>query len=279
MKIITDGTCDIPNPEDYGIDVVPILIFYNGKQITSDKLVGSTREEVMKYVYDAEAKTSQPSPKMFLEAYERAEKEGHKDAVVITISSGLSGTYNAASLAKKLFEKTHKMKIHLIDSKTGGYILGHLVLKAVEFSKKLDTESVVKKIEEFMDKLYTFGIIESLRNAVKSGRIPVLKGMIANALSIKPMFELRDGKIVQMKSGFLSRKGKIERMIEHMKKKITGKITLVILHGNVLEEAKKLLDEAKKNFDVVESHISELSPALLLHLGPGCLIAAFYQNL
>ena len=264
MKIITDGTSDLQNPEKYGIDVVPIIVYYGDNEITSDKLNDeNVRSQVMKYVERADVKTSQPSPKAFLDAYERA----NDDVVVLTISSKLSGIYNSALLAKKIFERTHDKKVTVIDSKTGAFMLGYLAMKAAQLKD-------VEKVIELRDKMKAFGVLDTLKNAVKSGRIPAAKGLIARALSLKPMFELIDGEI---KSTSSLRGDPVERLVKKLGTYVSDeRINVMVVHGGVRDKAEELMKRIKERFNVNESYIEPLGPALMAHLGPRCLIVSFH---
>lgn len=135
-------------------------------------------------------KTACPSPGEFMAALE--ENKEADELFIITISKKLSGTYDSASVAKKMFlEENPEKKVHVIDSKSAVAGETNVYLKLVKLLEgKISFEEIVEKITNFVDNSKTLFVLEDLSNLIKNGRMSKPAGMVANALNIKPVMRI-----------------------------------------------------------------------------------------
>lgn len=197
MLIITDSASDITSIEakEMGIEVVPLSIMFG-----EDNLKMETEED-FNYFFDRLAteeelpKTSQPSPEMFLNLYKSAE-ERQEEVLVITLSSGLSGTYNSACLAQEL---SGYDKIHVVDSKNAIQSQRFLVERAVDLR---DSGKSVAQIESAMldlrERVFVGGVLDTLTYLAKGGRMPKTIASVGNILNLKPVIECRNKVLVML---------------------------------------------------------------------------------
>lgn len=195
IKIITDSTADLPKEvyEKYDIEVLPLLInfgeesYLDGVEITPEELFGRIENE------NAVPTSSQVTPNRFMETYERYLKEGYK-ILSIHISSGMSGTYQSACIAKNMIESED---IFVIDSQNVTAALGMVVLKSAILKEKgYSAEEIAKEAENIKSKVRTSLVFESLDNLVRGGRISKTAGIVGTVLGIKLMLEIKDGTMV-----------------------------------------------------------------------------------
>lgn len=192
LVIITDSTVDLPKEvlAPLNVEVMPVLINF-GEESYLDGV-----EIELKDVFNRIEKgdvfptTAQITPNRFVECFEKHLKEGSK-VLAILMSSGMSGTYNAACLAKQMLETED---VHIIDSQTITSGLGLLVMKAARLREEnVPVEEIVKQLEDMKPLIKSSISFESLDNLVKGGRLPKAVGVIAGVLGIRLILEIKDG--------------------------------------------------------------------------------------
>lgn len=206
LQIITDSASDITlkQAENMKIHIVPLSIRFPDGECPQEK-----DEDFLTFyrrLQEAEELpvTSQPSPEAYLTYYREAEKNGD-DVLVLTLSSGLSGTINAAKIAKEICEYD---RVFVVDTRQA--ILSQRIV--VEYAVKLrdeglKTEEIVENIEELRDRVVVCGVVDTLTYLKKGGRIPKSLAVLGNALQIKPVIILEDkilktiGKVRGRKAG------------------------------------------------------------------------------
>ena len=191
MMIITDSASDITAKEAEEMD---IRIVWLKTRFSDGDFPMETEEDFDRFfVKLAEEKelpvTSQPSPEEYLKYFEEA-KEKDEEVLVITLSSGLSGTINAANVAKQTSEYD---KITVIDSEQAIITQRFLVQKAVEMRDSGKSISEIENaINDLKKRVTVCGMLDTLTYLKKGGRIPAALAVVGNLLHIKPVIELRD---------------------------------------------------------------------------------------
>lgn len=188
-------------------------------------------------------KSSCPSPKRYVEAY-----EGEAEHVyAVTLSAELSGSHNSAVLAKKLYKEEHDdKKIWIFNSRSAsvGETLTAMKIQQCE-EAGMPFEKVVKTVEAYLDSMNTFFVLESLETLRKNGRLTGVKALVASALNIKPVMGATDeGTIYQLGQARGVRKALL-KMIEQIGEKtpdIKNRV-LGIAHCNCPERALEVKKE------------------------------------
>lgn len=267
IAIITDSSCDLPSDliERFNIKVVPLRINYqdqeyrDGLDITPDEVYNRLEEEI--------PKTSMPSPEDMIQTFQQLQDEGYTHCLVITLSSGLSGTYNAFRLIAEDFD----MKIDVIDSKGLSWVLGFLVLEAAKMIQdKIDYQDIVQKIEQAKERVKGFFILDTLDYLKEGGRIGKVTATLGSLLNLKPIISIdQEGKYIPVNVG-RGKKQAIKKMVEPVLKQIEStKASIAVLHGRAEKEAEAILERFQGLENVVELYLSNISPALVVHTGPG----------
>lgn len=254
-KIISDSSCDLTKEYEKKLDIdfVPFKIDVEDKTFVDDDDL-DVQYFIQEMVKSKEAiKTSCPSPNEYLEAMK---KYAHlKGIFLLTISSKLSGSYNAAMTAVNIFKSENPdTKVHIFDTKSASAGQTNIAIKIKEIiDTGIDFDEIVKKGEAFIDELHTFFVLESLDNLLKNGRIKKTTGLIANMLNIKLVMRAVDGEIelYEMNRGFKKALSKMAETVEKFGGNVEEK-RLTISHVNALEKAKLLEEKIREKYNFKE---------------------------
>lgn len=226
---------------------VPLMLDVDGYEITDDATFDQKDflQRVKASVHSP--KSSCPSPERYMSAY-----EGDAEHVyVVTLSSHLSGSYNSAVLASKLFEEEYgeSKKIHVFNSRSASIGETLIGLKVQELEEAgASFEEVVAGVDEYVSSMNTFFVIETLETLRKAGRLSGLKAFVANTLNIKPvMGSTKEGTIQQLGQARGMKKA-LTKMVEDMLKvtKNCENRVLAIAHCNCPDRAQFVKDAIEK---------------------------------
>ncbi len=271
VAIVTDSTSTIPKHlvEKYQLTVVPQMVIW-GEETQRDGVDVQPTEFYKRLAASkVSPTTSQATVISFKETYEKLHGEGY-EILCVLISSKLSGTINSAVQAKELIPEA---KIEVVDSLSVAMALG---FQAIEAAKAAQNGASLAECKAVAEKAVgTTGLIltpETLEYLHRGGRIGGGAKFLATALNIKPVLEVRGGKIEALER-VRTRKKVLLRLVEIVAEQIGGRtpVRLSALHANSPEDAQFVLDEAKKRLNPVEAFMSEVSPAIGTHTGPGTI--------
>ena len=275
IKIITDGSCDLPleviervNPSIVGINVC----FGDESYIGGVEIDDKTFYEKMKTSKEL-PKTSSPSPDRFIEAYKCEEDE----ILVFTLTSKLSGTYSNAVLAKTMYLEEHPEKrIEVIDTQSGSIGVALMMLKSnelIEQGKSMD--EILVEIEKYKEEIIFFGALDTLENAVKGGRVNPLAGKVMNVLNLKVIIRIDEGlvkPIDKARGGVNSIKKAIDYVKTHVENE-TEK-TVVIGHANCPDKADKIKSLIYENLNFKEILTAGIGPIMGTFTAEGAILIA-----
>lgn len=273
IKIVVDQALDIPKYilDRYDISVVNLNVAFG------DEIVNHfTNEQFYEKMRTSPIlpKTSCPSPDAFLEEY----KSTDKDIVVITLSKELSGTYSSAILAKDLyFQEASDKKIEVVDSTNGSIGAALLAIKTANYiNEDIPYEEVVLKTKKLSETLIHYGMLETLENAVKGGRISKTKGFVANALNLKPIIQIEKTVFVVDKAR--GTKNSIKKMLDILEEKVIElgmKPTILgLAHSNDIEKAEMVRDMILEKYDFEEVIIAEIGPIIGTYTAEGGILVS-----
>jgi len=272
-KIVVDSCCEIPvEMKDRAcVEYVPLEIMVGDYRVLDDETFN--QKELLEKIAASEEcpRSSCPSPERYLSAY----KSDEADRVyVVTLSSELSGSYNSAMLAKKLYEEENgTRKIHVFDSLSASGGEGQIALKIMDMEEKGDSfEKIVSSGETFRQKLSTFFVLDNLETLQKNGRLSNLKAFIANTLNIKPVLCAKNGKIEQLAQAIGSRKGLVKLVDYVLKIEEIGKKRIVITHCNCIERAEQVYNMIKDKLEHVEIFIIDMAGISTIYANEGGII-------
>ena len=280
IALITDSTCDLPQAlrEQYAINVLPLTVIWGDEQLRDgvDILPEAFYDRlVTDPVYPT---TSQPTPQDFLNIYERMQQQGAQEAVVITISSAMSGTYESAKLAAPIID----MPVHVVDSKSNSMSLGWQVLAAARAREAGgDVEAMIAAADAARKTMVYIVTLDTLEYLRKGGRIGGASAFIGTLLNFKPQI------MVNHKTGMVeagrrtrTRQKAIQALYDDFFDRLdTSKpMRIAVLHNAALPEAEALAARVQAEFAPRELVISIVSPVLGVHTGPRAIALCGYTE-
>lgn len=257
-QIVVDSSSDMLdthfNDENIALNVIPLTIRVDETEYIDDKNLNTT--ELLEAVNDFKglSTSSCPSLGLFEEIYKEAE-----NTICITISSKLSGTYNGARIAAQNIDKS-KHNVIVIDSK---FTSGAMQLIAEECYKLMKQDLVLEeihtKLNNFIDNITLYFVLDRFDNLIKNGRVSKLSGMIAGILNIKPIATGDNGEIKSLDKKRTT-KAALKRVIELIGEKGSELLStkdLLINHVLNSETALWIKEEIEKLYNFKSIRIIE----------------------
>lgn len=279
VAIVTDSTSTIPKHlvEQYQLTVMPQIVIW-GEETQRDGIDVQPTEFYKRLAASkVSPTTSQATVASFKEVYEKLHGDGY-EILCVLISSKLSGTISSAIQAKEMVPDA---QVEVVDSLSVAMALGFQVIEAAKLAQTGASLAECKAVAEKASK-HTGVVItpETLEYLHRGGRIGGGAKFLATALNIKPILEVQDGRLEALER-VRTRKKVLARLVDILEERVGGRTPLRVsaLHANSPEDAQFLLEEAKKRLSPIEAHLSEVSPAIGTHTGPGTVGLAFMAGL
>ncbi|HSL93693.1 MAG TPA: DegV family protein, partial [Bacillota bacterium] len=216
------------------------------------------------------ATTSQPAPGDFVQVYEALSE---CDAVLsIHITGKLSGTLQTARIGADLVDGD---KIRTFDSENASMGGGWQALVAVQaLAERMPVDGVVKFLEEVRPQIATYLSLPTLTYLQRGGRVNLGKALIANLLSVKPVFVFSEGLLSPVAKA-RTMPGANKEMVAQLKHRFSGEpVAVAVLHAEDRQLADQLMELAKQELNVAYGLIEDLTASLVVHGGPGTVAIA-----
>jgi DegV family protein with EDD domain len=274
IALVTDSSCDLSDEliNENSIEIIPLRIIYNNKEYRDR--IDITPQEVYDKLNEEVPKTSMPSPQDVLDKFNELKDKGFTKCIAITISSGLSGTYD---MFKLISEEVTGLKIEIIDSKILSMGLGLIVLEAAKMIKNnMPFEEIADKVRILTTKVKGFFMVDTLEYLRKGGRISGFAAILGTMLNIKPIISVgEDGKYYPYGKA-RGKKQAVDKMLEPLSEQLNlTKLNVSVLQGMALDEANHMSEIIRNFKNIGKLYISQISPALVVHTGPGLLGIVF----
>ncbi|MBQ7415665.1 MAG: DegV family protein [Oscillospiraceae bacterium] len=276
VKIIIDSTADTTSAVRAKCAVVPLCVRFGDTEYVDGVTI--THKEFYEKLVESDAlpTTSQPTPDAFAQEYQKAVAEGKK-AVVLTIASELSGTYQSATIAAMDFPGS----VFVVDTRTVAIGAGILAELAVALAEQgADAETIVQRITAERENVRVIAMLDTLEYLKKGGRISKTVAFAGNLLAIKPVVNVQDGKINMLGKARGSKQANnllVEQIhtaggVDFDKPVLLGYtgLTDALLQKYITDSAELWSDsKAELNYTPIGSVIGT-------HAGPGAVAAAFF---
>ena len=278
VKIIVGSTCDIEENIKKDLIVVPLHVTFGEEDFLDS--VDITKDEFYERLEKKEEfpKTSQPTPVAFMDVYKKVIDKGD-EAVVIVLSSKLSGTYQSAKLASQGLED----KIFIVDSLNVSNAEGALVeyaLKLVEEGKS--AREIAELLEEAKKRLRLVVLVDTLEYLERGGRISKASALIGGLFSVKVLLSMEDGAIesVGKAKGI---KNANNLFISEIKKHGSIDFSMPLKLGYTGRDNEKIEKYLRETKDLWEDKISspefiQIGSVVGTHTGPGALFLAYFSK-
>lgn len=276
IKIVTDGSCDFPkeildraNPDLVGINVS----FGDETYVGGLELDDVTFYEKMRSSAEL-PKTSSPSPERFIELFK---DEKHEELLVITLTSKLSSTYSNAVLAKQLYLEEHPEKrIEVVDSKSGSIGVALMISRCSKLIKEgKNMDEILEDIERQQNDIVFFGVLDTLENAVKGGRVNPIAGKLISVLNYKVLIKIDEG-LVKPIDKARGEVNSLKKLFDYVKKNVgeaKGK-SIAIAHSNCPDKASKIKKFIEEHYDFKEILTASIGPIMGTFTSEGAILVA-----
>jgi DegV family protein with EDD domain len=271
LGIVTDSTCDLTAEElkTLGVERVPLYVNFKGGMFKDWLEINP--KDIIEGVAGGAAmpSTSQPSPQDFENAYKKVIAAGADTILCITISSGLSGTFQSANVAKA----NVSVPVTVFDSLAASTGLGELVKKAAELNAKgASLEQIIKALEHIRDTNFVIFALDGLEFLQKNGRIGRAQALLGGLLNVKPLLSVTEGKVVPMGRARGTKKA-IKELIDQIqayKQTHAGDIVMNFFHVQDVAAAENLRQVVKEaGIPFKDAGTYEIGAVIATHVGPG----------
>jgi DegV family protein with EDD domain len=277
VVVVTDSTANVPADlvQRLDIRVVPILLALNGQTFRDGVDITSGEVYHLQRTSKILPTTSAPSVGDFLRIYAAAAKDA-SGILSVHLSPTLSAIYSVAVTASQLVDG---VPIRHLDCHTAAMGQGFVALEAARAAAAgADLDAVEARAKEVAGKMNLLATIDTLEYLHRGGRIGGAAALVGTLLQIKPVLYVADGHVdVFAKPRTKSRA--IRLMLEEVVKQADNRLLhAAILHADVPEEAEALRQKVIEQSDCAELYITELTPVMGAHTGPGVLGIAFWAE-
>lgn len=273
IKVVTDSACDLPPrlAEERGVRVVPLTIRFGAEELVDrDEL--STKEFWDRVTTGSVMpETAAPSPGAFQRAYLDAADEGADAVACVTLSSGVSATYQAACTAAE--SVADRIRVSVTDSLSMTMGIGFLVLSALELAESgAGIDQVEAELLRLRDRTRVYGVIDSLDFLKRGGRIGGAAQLMGSLLSIKPVIEIRNG-VVEVESRQRTR----SRSLQYLAGKAleAGPLERLAVANGAAADIDEVVDALRAATPAHELVVTDLGPVIGSHGGPGTIGLCF----
>ena len=270
MKIIADtATLFAPaEGEANGMTVIPVCVAIHDK--TYRDYAEITSGEFLKLIEAGGIpSSSQPAVGDLLDVYESSEEE----MLVLTVGDGLSGAYQTAMGARSCVEDQER--IHVVNSKTLAGPLRYLAKKAVALKDRgLSVEEIKAALHESIESSVSFVVPEDFEFLKRSGRLTAITAKVGGVLKLLPVLTQTEDK-TRIKPVAIKRtwKAAVETIIQRLEQVgVDSRYLISVCHAGTPEKAETVRQQIQTVFPETETEILQLSPALITHGGPGCIV-------
>ena len=248
--------------------IIPVCVSINDKtyqdysQITSAEFLESIAKGGV-------PSSSQPAIGDILDVLDSSDEE----MLFLTVGDGLSGAYQTAMGARNLAENPEQ--VHVVNSKTLAGPLRYLARKAVALKDQgLDIKRIKEELQQCIESSVSFVIPEDFNFLQRSGRLTPVAAKLGGALKLLPVLTQTKDKTRITPLGIKrSWDGAVESVMKQLQSLNVGADHLIsVCHAGTPQKAERILQQIKARFAASETELLELSPALITHGGPGCIV-------
>lgn len=272
IAILTDSGSDVPDYliKEYGIYEAPLKIIYSDGEYLDG--VNITAEEVYSRLKTEIPSTSLPDGSQIQEILDQIKADGYEKVLVVTISSGLSGTYNVMRLNG---DREKDLDVFVVDSKNIAIASGFNAIQAAEYIKEgMEWEELKETVAKNISNSRVFFSVSTLEYLQKGGRIGLVASIFGTTIKLKPIISCNEDGIYYTVAKVIGKKRSFNKALELAVEFIgdNKEYNIGVVHGSAEDDAEKLSEELKSmlpNYKMFAE--GQISPALGVHTGPGTI--------
>ena len=275
VRIVTDSACDLPQTvaDELSIEIVPLTIRIDGNEYVDRKDL-TVKEFWSKCAASPTLpETAAPAPGQFEHTYRQLAADGASSVVTISLSGALSATMQSAELAARSVAEL--IAVTVIDSRSVTLGLGAIVASCARLaSSGADHDEVAAHARDLAGRTHVWGALDTLDNLKKGGRIGGAKALLASALAIKPIIEVRDGKVEQ--GGKQRTRSKALAFLVEKVAAVDGLDSLFVLQADC-RDVDQFVEMLRPHVDG-EIVVGDIGPVVGSHAGRGTIGVAFFTR-
>ncbi len=272
VRIVTDSACDLPQSlaDELGITIVPLSIRFGGEEYIDRQDLTTAEFWAKSAASPVLPETAAPPPGLFEQAYRALIADGATGIVVVNLSAGLSATMQSAEVASR--SVTDEVSIAIVDSQSCTMGLGSIVAATARAAKAGASFTDAQALAiDLSSRTKVWGALDTLENLKKGGRIGNAKAMLASVLSIKPIIEVRNGK-VEEGGKQRTRKKALAFLIEKLQS-YQGVENLAVLQADC-DDVDQFVEMLRPHYSG-EILVGDIGPVVGSHTGKGTIGLAF----
>jgi len=277
IHIIVDSTSDIPDDllEALPISVIPVYITLNGKSYLDN--IDLTREEFYRALPDSNPNptTAAPSPHQFIQAFDQAVEKGASAIFSIHISATFSALFKSAEVAAAQYTR-----VPVIPINSGNLSLaeGLIAIQAAQGAKAGKTVVEVQAIiDSAIRRSHAYAKLDTIDYLLRGGRMSSIQHSVISLLGIKPILKMNNH-ISKMEIARTRNKA-FSRVLQMALEVIPYADLFGITHANVPDQVDTLISRIRETYpDFPDPMVSEVTPALGTHVGPGALCINWIES-
>ena len=272
IAILVDSCTDVPKEfrDKYHMYVAPLMIVYKDAEYRDG--VDIQPEDVFARFSEEIPSTSLPSPAVIAEIFQQIKADGYEKVIAVLISSGLSGTFGMVS---GFGPAPEGLEACYIDTKNIGIGAGFSAIRAGELIEQgLPFAEVCRGVEDAALHTKLFFCVSTLEYLVKGGRIGRVAGMVGTILDLKPVISCDENGIYYTVAKARGRKKSLSLALEKAVEFAEGATdySITVMHGAAQDEADALVATMMERLpDYRIAHEGQITPALVVHTGPGLI--------
>ena len=277
IKFLVDSASDYTalEAESKGIEFAPLKVVINGDTYLSGVDLNSDQFYNLLTTTSEFPKTSQPSPQQFLDIFEKVKAAGD-ELICVLLSSGLSGTFQSANLAKQMVDYD---KIYLVDSLVASHMIRLLVEKGLEMKANgADALTIVDKLNDAKKRVRVAAVVDTLEFLCMGGRLSRMQATIGELAKLKPVISVdEEGKVYVLGKNLGINKSTTYLVNYFKKHEIDPEFPVYSLYTygeeNPIKLEKKLADN-----DIIFNERLQVGSTIGAHVGPNAFGIMFVKK-
>lgn len=279
--LCTDNCADLPVSlyEELGVHTIPLVFHMDGTDYYDNGRDMDVHTFYEKMRQGAMSTTTLINGERYTAFFSTFLEQG-LDVLYLAFSSALSGSCQSASIAAQALEEQYPgRRVRVVDTKAASMGQGMMVYDAAhKKAEGMGLEELGDWVEERRLGYAHWFTVDDLHHLRRGGRVSGAAAFFGSILSIKPVLHVDDeGRLIPMEKE-KGRKRSLKALVEHMKKRVidSGSQTIMISHGDVVEEAEYVADLIRAEMPVKDVIINHVGPVIGAHAGPGVIALFFY---
>jgi DegV family protein with EDD domain len=282
VAIVSDSSsCLPPNLlAEHRILVVPLALLVDGELYHDGELSAEAFRDKLDSAIKAPSTTA-PAPGEFLQAFRTLHQQGTRSILCLTLSAAYSGTHSAAENAAEMARREMPdLRLAVLD--TGGLAMAHgfAVLAAARAAEAgANLEEAAGAARRVASRSHLVGALDTMSYLAKSGRVPWIVHWAASVLQIKPVLVAYDGRVRSFGRPRTMRNA-LTRLVRYLEPRAgpPEKLHVAVAHYDSPQRASELAERVRDELNPAELFVTEFTPVMSVHAGPGFVGLAFYSE-